>query len=36
MVSIGPAAMTRAFGQNGNAVADRVQAIEIVGDHEHA
>ena len=24
-----------AFGQHRDAVADRVQAVEIVGDHEH-
>ena len=33
--AIGPMAMTLPLAEHGDAVADRVEAVEIVGDHEH-
>ena len=35
MSAIGPDRHHLAVGQRGDAVADRVQAVEVVGDHEH-
>ena len=36
MASIGPVGDHPAVGEHRDAVADRVQAVEIVGHHEHA